>query len=503
MDNEYLKRIYGLLESGATLGTGAVSGLVGLPYGLYKGVTSGAYGTPEAPRIAAREAQQFMERNTYQPRTAEGQANLQQLAGLLEASKLPPVMPEASLLAAIPKQAYAAQAERAGMAAEKAIAPVVTRTMERGGLPAQLLGDLAQGSRRQIFVPASQEEAFQASKLLKKKTPEEVWQETGVGKFGGEYVKEISDDLARIKEERLPEQYITDVGYVPSWKLGDVLEHPELMKAYPDLAGIESSFKGGAGAQSAKASYNPAMDWISYNKEMYQKGFINKAQQEQLLKAKDKYDSFLNSKEYKDYDKLLNDRLDETNDFASLDQLINKELENKKEKLWNDYYGTLQKIQKEGDQGYTLGSGQSARSTTMHEVQHAIQQRAGWQGGGNAEDIAKGLFFERDKINAKIGDLNQQMREAVGTPKYDDLMEQRMSLVKELQSKGLDDTMSILQKAQDEYEALGGEAQARLTQTRLNLTPEQRRQYFPFAYGKENYGLDVKPENIIYRSLLD
>ena len=152
MDNEYLKRIYGLLESGATLGTGAVSGLVGLPYGLYKGVTSGAYGTPEAPRIAAREAQQFMERNTYQPRTAEGQANLQQLAGLLEASKLPPVMPEASLLAAIPKQAYAAQAERAGMAAEKAIEPAVRRTMERGGLPAQLLGDLSQDSVRPVVL---------------------------------------------------------------------------------------------------------------------------------------------------------------------------------------------------------------------------------------------------------------------------------------------------------------------------------------------------------------
>lgn len=168
MDNEYLKRIYGLLESGATLGTGAVSGLVGLPYGLYKGVTSGAYGTPEAPRIAAREAQQFMERNTYQPRTAEGQENLRQLAGLLEASKLPPVMPEASLLAAIPKQAYAAQAERAGMAAEKAIAPVVTRTMERGGLPAQLLGDLSQGSIRPMDVWHGSPymfEKFDASKI--------------------------------------------------------------------------------------------------------------------------------------------------------------------------------------------------------------------------------------------------------------------------------------------------------------------------------------------------
>jgi hypothetical protein len=123
-----------------------------MPYGLYKGVTSGAYGTPEAPRIAAREAQQFMERNTYQPRGEQGQENLRQLAGLLEASKLPPVMPELSLLAAIPKQAYAAQAERTGMAAERALAPVVTRTMERGGRPAQLLQDLGQGSMSPLDV---------------------------------------------------------------------------------------------------------------------------------------------------------------------------------------------------------------------------------------------------------------------------------------------------------------------------------------------------------------
>lgn len=138
--------LLGLLETGATLGTGAVSGLLGMPYGLYKGITSGAYGTPLANRIAEEEARKFMERNTYQPRTQAGQENLQTIAGLLERSKLPPVMPEVALLGQIPRQAVAAQAERAGMAAEKAIAPAVTRTMERGGLPAQLLQDLSQGS---------------------------------------------------------------------------------------------------------------------------------------------------------------------------------------------------------------------------------------------------------------------------------------------------------------------------------------------------------------------
>jgi hypothetical protein len=92
-----LDYLMGLGETGTTLGTGAISGLLGMPYGLYKGVTSGKYGTPQGVKIAEQEAANFMERNTYQPRTAQGQENLQQLAGLLESSKLPPVMPEAAL----------------------------------------------------------------------------------------------------------------------------------------------------------------------------------------------------------------------------------------------------------------------------------------------------------------------------------------------------------------------------------------------------------------------
>lgn len=148
-----LDYLMGLGETGATLGTGAISGLLGMPYGLYKGVTSGKYGTPQGVKIAEQEAANFMARNTYQPRTAQGQENLQQLAGLLDSSKLPPVIPEAALLGQIPRQAYAAQAERAGMAAERALAPVVERTMQRGGLPAQLMQDLTQGSRSQALPP--------------------------------------------------------------------------------------------------------------------------------------------------------------------------------------------------------------------------------------------------------------------------------------------------------------------------------------------------------------
>lgn len=148
-----LDYLMGLGELGATLGTGAVSGVVGAPYGVYKGITSGKYGTPEGVRIAQKQAADFMARNTYQPRGQVAQEALQGLGGLLSESKLPPVIPEAMLLGQIPRQAYAAQAERAGMAAERAIEPMVQRTMAAGGRPAQLMTDLTQGSRSNVYLP--------------------------------------------------------------------------------------------------------------------------------------------------------------------------------------------------------------------------------------------------------------------------------------------------------------------------------------------------------------
>ena len=91
---QLVNALRGAAETGVTLGSGALAGLAGMPYGIYKGITSGAYGTSEAPKIAAKEAQQFMERNTYQPRTEQGQEYVQKLGRLFEESKLPPVSPK-------------------------------------------------------------------------------------------------------------------------------------------------------------------------------------------------------------------------------------------------------------------------------------------------------------------------------------------------------------------------------------------------------------------------
>lgn len=138
------------------------------------------------------------------------------------------------------------------------------------------------------------------------------------------------------------------------------------------------------------------------------------------------------------------------------------------------------------------------RSTTLHEMQHAIQDVEGFGVGGTARDFAK----MRYDANQQIGLLNDKMREVVSqmdnpniarqdkaalSSQYDDLMNQRMSLVQQAQIDPM-----------EAYRSLMGEAESRLTQRRMNLNPEQRMQNFPFEYtGETGYGLDVPLEGLI------
>jgi hypothetical protein len=85
-----MDRLGAVLEVPATMATGAVSSAASLPYGLYKGLTGGKFGTPEVEQIAQREAKAFQERNTYQPRTETAQDVLGGMAKALSA--LPPTL---------------------------------------------------------------------------------------------------------------------------------------------------------------------------------------------------------------------------------------------------------------------------------------------------------------------------------------------------------------------------------------------------------------------------
>lgn len=143
---------------------------------------------------------------------------------------------------------------------------------------------------------------------------------------------------------------------------------------------------------------------------------------------------------------------------------------------------------------------QEARSTMLHELQHAIQEKEGFGVGGNVDTMAR----LKSTIYDKIGELNSQMgsyvkamdastdpaEKALLRQQYDALMQERMNLVPFAQLEPM-----------DAYRALMGEAEARLTQTRRDLTPEQRKQYFPFEMQDKNlnpYGLDIPPNMLIH-----
>jgi hypothetical protein len=314
-----------------------------------------------------------------------------------------------------------------GRAGERMAERVVPQVMERGGLPAEMLGAMAQGSRSKMFIGPDaktwdQKAAIKAANMERKgATPQEIWSETGTArgpdkmwrqeisdkpstmKGSGDFEKTIMSAYERGSQRTGDQLYKTNVG--------DVLFHHELAQAYPELMSIETQM---------------------LPKSRTARGSLIKTSDGQVLRVKE--------------------------DLPS----------------------------------------QDARSTMMHELQHAIQEQERFAVGGNTRDFAR----MRQEADDKIAILNDQMRSLVremdnpattATKKselksqYENLMSQRQALVPAAQIDPM-----------EAYGHLMGEAEARLTQRRLNLTPEERRQNFPFQYtGETGFGFDVDPTRMI------
>lgn len=362
------------------------------------------------------------------PKTVERAAYAESPTGLLNAltnvnrANVPLLKPETAdalmTLAPVPSGANKA-AMAAGRAGERYAEKVVPQILERGGLPAGLLQDLAQKSRSHIFIPATKDEALKASKMLKSgKSEKEVWQEIGVGKApDGEWRKELSDKKAEYDPEAFVDLKINnpEFDYLKDTQpLAGVMGHSELYKQLPYLEDIPVHFMPNERMKGAYAAYSPKHNAITVGDSHPEEKYL---------------------------------------------------------------------------------------SSLLHETQHAIQEKEGFAVGGNARDFAK-LKYE---ANQKIDELNNQMRSIVKKlddpsftkedkdilrSQYDQIMEDRQNLVSSAQL----DPMQM-------YGHLMGEAEARLTQRRMNLTPEERLVNYPFEYtGNVGYGLDVKPEDLIQMS---
>jgi len=183
------------------------------------------------------------------------------------------------------------------------------------------------------------------------------------------------------------------------------------------------------------------------------------------------------------------------------------------------------------DNGITINKGMldnnDKKSTSLHELQHAIQRREGFAGGGSPEEFAPRKAYIKQthqKIDA-IKKENPALARAYNNYKYkeealnakygsdtdkwpNDVAEKYFSDSDELlKIDGAEELLTLsdniynppsseleqMPSAVDQYQRLAGEAEARNVQTRMDWTPGQRRETPPWA------SLDVPEDELIYR----
>jgi hypothetical protein len=289
-----------------------------------------------------------------------------------------------------------------------------------------------------MYIPATKDEAYAASKLLKTNSPQDVWKQTGVGKYGGEYVKEISD-----KEATAGFTHLFDVNNGERIR-ERAFEHPELYSLMPELKNISQ-----LGLRENKLAGN----------------------------------------------------FSKTGDLGSI----------------TAYAPTEQEL----------------KTVMAHEMQHGVQDLSGWERGGSIKDI--GLDIAENKLKAAEVQSKLERLQNVASDEArranPELITQAKKWADETGGpwyEGADDKMIVkdyllsqdpiykslyqthadlaynkpsLLGPEETYNRLYGEAQARSTQNRIGLTPEERRMYYPFEFKSEQnpYGLDVKPEDLLSR----
>jgi hypothetical protein len=143
------------------------------------------------------------------------------------------------------------------------------------------------------------------------------------------------------------------------------------------------------------------------------------------------------------------------------------------------------------------------KSTAMHELQHAIQDKEGWGQGGDLGSAAS--FYIENHLSPKLKALNTSLTEngklrdtITNEDEYAANVLRHKQIVAERDK--LNDEISNIENNQAPklrlYNRLTGEAQARATQDRLDMDMAQRRENYPLAGGKLS---DIPLEDLIYK----
>lgn len=124
---------------------------------------------------------------------------------------------------------------------------------------------------------------------------------------------------------------------------------------------------------------------------------------------------------------------------------------------------------------YPSEGADSLKSTLIHELQHVVQTEEGFARGGNSAEFVRPRVEERDRLTGRQAAIDKLLVDAPPGARRDQLLAERGKVSGQLREKGLADDRSIKTGAFKDYQRLSGEVEARNTQSRLDLTAEERR----------------------------
>jgi hypothetical protein len=129
----------------------------------------------------------------------------------------------------------------------------------------------------------------------------------------------------------------------------------------------------------------------------------------------------------------------------------------------------------------------SQKSAMLHEIQHAIQDQEGFARGGSPGSGQNAPFiYGIGESSKKLSEIEKKLEKTPYLSKeYDALALEHEKLTKQAE----------IEAALEGYRRLAGEAEARATQVRMKMTPEERRAKFPY----ESY--DVPKEQLIVKGV--
>jgi hypothetical protein len=233
--------------------------------------------------------------------------------------------------------------------------------------------------------------------------------------------------------------------------------------------------------------------------------FLSKAEKEKFGRNGPNVQK-MSAKEFRDYKDFRSDKLDEFNALQSKPVLVEDVLDHPDLMYAYPHLGKIEikthpsnsqsnGMYYEGGNRISLREDltpEEAKSTLLHELTHGIQAKEGWNRGANSSEEIKKYFDQKEVLSNQIGTFNKMMDEALNagdTERYRQLIDQRNVLSERYMA------IDPYKMGIEDYMNNAGEAEARLVQRRMNLSPEELLENFPYEQtSKYRYGLDINPD---------